>query len=265
MFENNEFGLKELYELTLKATYPIEIEGRVFEVGEVIARFDRIQIANFKEITNRVGATGGYDNRAQVVWEDPKEIQLSFSQGIFSKKQFALLNNSKLLKASDREIIKISEHFSGESDKDGRIKIGKEQISEVFIYNAKNYEKIKPISINSLAGEIVINQPYLDVEIDYNYNYNNGFSSAVIGQKLTNGYLELEGKTRIKDDITGKVRTAILKIPRLKLISDLSMRLGREAGPIMANFNAVGLPMGVRGSKKIMELVFLNDDIDAEM
>jgi hypothetical protein len=39
---NNEFGLKELTELTLKATYPIEIEGRVFEANEVIARFDKI-------------------------------------------------------------------------------------------------------------------------------------------------------------------------------------------------------------------------------
>jgi hypothetical protein len=70
----NEFGLKELYDLTLKATYPIEMAGRKFEPGEVIARFDKIQIANFKEITKRVSANGGYDNRAHVIWEDPKEI-----------------------------------------------------------------------------------------------------------------------------------------------------------------------------------------------
>ena len=35
-----EFGLKELTDLTLKATYPIEVAGRRFETGEVIARFD---------------------------------------------------------------------------------------------------------------------------------------------------------------------------------------------------------------------------------
>ena len=76
---NNEFGLKELYDLTLKATYPIDIAGRRFETGEVIARFDKIQIANFKEIVSRVSANGGYANQARVIWEDPKEIQLSFS------------------------------------------------------------------------------------------------------------------------------------------------------------------------------------------
>ena len=53
-----EFGLKELYDLTLKATFPIDMDGRTFEAGEVIARFDKIQIANFKEITARKSANG---------------------------------------------------------------------------------------------------------------------------------------------------------------------------------------------------------------
>ena len=44
---SNEFGLKELYSVVLKATYPIEMEGRKFEPGEVIARFDKIQIDGF--------------------------------------------------------------------------------------------------------------------------------------------------------------------------------------------------------------------------
>jgi len=34
---------------------------------------------------------------------------------------------------------------------------------------------------------------------------------------------------------------------------------------MLGNFSAVGLPMGGRGNRKIMELLFLNDDIDAEM
>jgi hypothetical protein len=74
MSNNNEFGLKELYDLTLKTTYPIEIAGRKFETGEVVARFDKIQIANFKEITSRISANGGFDNRPHAIWEDTKEI-----------------------------------------------------------------------------------------------------------------------------------------------------------------------------------------------
>ena len=262
---NNEFGLKELTDLTLKATYPIEIAGRTFETGEVVARFDKIQIANFKEITSRVSANGGFDNRAVVIWEDPKEIQLSFSQGVFSATQFALLSNSRLVDQGAEKPILVPKHIKCESDDLGRINVNHKNISDVFIYNVRTYEKILPKSIDLENGEIVIDQAYCDVEIDFNYLYQDGTTTCTIGRKLIEGYLQLEGKSRVKDDITGKVRTAILRIPRLKLVSDLSMRLGREATPVLANFNAIGLPVGGRGNKTIMEMVFLNDDIDAEI
>jgi hypothetical protein len=41
-----EFGLKELYDVTIRTTYPIEVNGRVLEVGEVVGAFDKVQIAN---------------------------------------------------------------------------------------------------------------------------------------------------------------------------------------------------------------------------
>ena len=262
---NTEFGLKELTDMTLKATYPIELEGKRFEPGEVIARFDKIQIANFREITSRVSANGGYHNAARVIWEDPKEIQLTFTQGIFSKKQFALLSNSRLLRVKKDDTIWIPQHISSESDEQGKIDLGKEMVRDVFVYDAKTYEKLKPTNVDLEKGIVVIDQPYVDVEIDFEYVYNNRASSLIIGQKLIGGFLYLEGKTRVKDDITGKTHTALLRIPRLKLVSDLSMRLGREAGPVLANFSAVGLPISTKKPQEIMELLFLNDDIDAEM
>ena len=262
---SNEFGLKELYELTLKATYPIEMEGRKFEAGEVIARFDKIQIANFKELTSRVSANGGKSNPALVIWEDPKEIQLTFTQGVFSKRQFALLSNANLIKAAPTDKFLLSAQFKGESDEEGKIEIGKEKITNVFVYDAKTFEKINPTNVDLEKGIVVIGSPFCDVEIDYQYEYSNEVSVMNVGQKLIGGFLQLEGKTRVKDDITGKTRTAILRIPRLKLVSDLSMRLGREAGPLLANFAAIGYPVGNGKDKKVMELLFLNDDIDAEM
>ena len=261
----NEFGLKELTDLTLKVTYPIEMAGRIFEPGEVIARFDKIQLANFKEVTSRASANGGFDNRSHVIWEDPKEIQLSFTQGIFSARQFALLSNARLVDKQGEEGIIISGHYSGESDEEGKILVGKEGISDVFVYDAKTYEKIAPKSVDFKNGEIVIDFEYKDVEVDFNYRYYEKVTSCILGRKLIQGYLQLEGKSRVKDDITGKTRTAILRIPRLKLVSDLTMRLGREATPVLANFNAIGLPTGERGNKQIMELLFLSDDIDADM
>lgn len=262
---NNEFGLKELTDLTLKATYPIEMAGRIFEPGEVIARFDKIQLANFNEITSRISANGGYDNRARVIWEDPKEIQLSFTQGIFSSKQFALLSNSRLIQVKEEECVLIPEHFSGESDENGVINLNRERVQDIFVYNAKTGDKLEIKNSDLEKGLVTIDQIYCDVEVDFNFCYQNNAVACILGRKLIEGYLQLEGKSRVKDDITGKTRTAILRIPRLKLVSDLYMRLGREASPVLANFNAIGFPVGGKGSKKIMELLFLNDDIDADI
>jgi hypothetical protein len=38
----NNIGFKELYEVSLKATYPIEIGDRRIEIGETVAAFDKI-------------------------------------------------------------------------------------------------------------------------------------------------------------------------------------------------------------------------------
>ena len=46
----NELNFKELYEVSLKTTLPIEVGGEKIEAGETVAFFDKIQIANFQEV-----------------------------------------------------------------------------------------------------------------------------------------------------------------------------------------------------------------------
>jgi hypothetical protein len=58
--------------------------------------------------------------------------------------------------------------------------------------------------------------------VDYLYQYGGDRSTFSFGQALE-GFLQLEGKTRVKDDEDGRIKTGILKIPKLKLLSDLSM------------------------------------------
>jgi hypothetical protein len=93
----NELNFKELYEVSLKSTLPIEVSGTKIEAGETIASFDRIQIANFQEIKSVTSANGGWDNRAFIFWETTKEVKINFSQGVFSKNQLALMTNAQLI------------------------------------------------------------------------------------------------------------------------------------------------------------------------
>ena len=259
----NEFGFKELYEVSLKATSIIEVGGRTIEVGETVASFDKIQIANFQEIRDVVSAKGGYGNHSLIYWDSTKELKISFTQGVFSKTQLALMVNSELASCEGDEIITIETRKEYESDDRGRIATGRVLCEPIFVYDKKTGEKITDWTF--VDQTIYLKQAYREVVVDYCYNYYNGFEKLTVGRPLTCGFLSLTGKMRVKDDTTGKVVTGIVKIPKLRLMSDLSMRVGSDAIPQVGRLDAVAVPEGVRGQSKIMEIIFLNDDIDADM
>ena len=259
----NELNFKELYEVSLKSTLPIEVSGTKIEAGETIASFDRIQIANFQEIKSVASANGGWDNRAHIFWETTKEVKINFSQGIFSKIQLALMTNAQLVNNQGEQIIPINKREEFESDEHGKILIGRTLREPVFVYDKATGKKIT--GWTSTTGSILLNEAYKSVIVDYWYDYDNGCQIMTVGRPLTQGYLSLVGKMRVKDDITGKVKTGIIKIPKLRLMSDLSIRVGSDAVPQVGRLDAVAVPEGGRGQQKIMEIIFLNDDIDADM
>lgn len=256
-------GIKELYGVTLKSTYPMEIEGKKIEEDEIILAFDKIQIGGFQELKDRVSARGGFDNREWVSWETTKELPLSFTQGIFSLDQLALISNSKILNINDvQNGIKITERECKESDENGKIEIKQVPVGKVFIYEKLTGNKL---DYELSDREIIINKPFTDVIVHYCWNYENNGKIIKIGQRLINGYLKLEARTRLKEDINGRTVTGIIEIPKLKLMSDLSIRLGRNADPATVNFNAVGVPVGIRGKSYVCNFIALNDDIDSDM
>lgn len=259
----NEFSLKELYNVSLKATYPIEIGGRSIKEGETICYFDSIQISNFQEVKSYVTAHGGYDDRPHVWWETTKEINFIMERGIFSKTQFALLSNSKLITINQEEKILVPEREKLETNELGRFTIKEYPAGPIFVYDLETGERVEVTRFYEKTYNT--NLPYKTLIVDYNYNYENGGSVVNIGQRLIKGYLRLEGRTKIKDDITGQVHTGIIIIPKLKLMSDLSMRLGENATPMVGQIRAKLFPDGERTDSRVIEMYFLNDDIDSDM
>ena len=259
----NELNFKELYDVSLKATLPIEVGGNSIETGETIASFDKIQIANFQEIKSIVSANGGFDNRGLIFWDSTKEIKISFTQGVFSKIQFALMTNSQLIENMGEEVVLLNTKEAYESDEAGKIEIGHTLQKPIFVYDKATGKKIT--GWTHADNVICLSEQYKNVIVDYWYNYNNGFTTMRVGKPFTAGFLSLIGKMRVKDDTTGKVVTGIIKIPKLRLMSDLSMRVGSDAIPQVGRLDAVAVPEGARGQSKVMEIIFLNDDIDADM
>ena len=261
---DKEFSMQELYFVQLKSTYPIEIKGREIAAGEVIAAFDKIQISNFKEIQKSVAAQGGYNNRKLLVWDRTEGVDLVFTQGIFSQTQFGLMNNTRLIEKGQNQILRISQRDELETNDEGKIELTHKPADNwIFVYNKETGEKLTDLI---MTGEKEIQTPlvYKDVIVDYEYEYDNGATVALIGQELFDGYLELEGRSRIKDDITGETKTIIIHIPKLKITSDMNLTLGQQATPIVGKFTGVALPVGESHNLTTLEIYFLEDDIDKD-
>lgn len=260
----NEFGMQELYFVQLKSTSLIEINGREIAAGEVIAAFDKIQIANFKDIHRDVAAQGGYQNRKLVVWNRTEGVDLIFTQGIFSKTQLGLMHNSRLLSIGENQIIRIAQRDELETNGEGVITLTHKPIdSWIFVYNKETGEKLSGLSRIS-EKEIQTPLVYKDVIVDYEYGYDNGADVSLIGEDIFDGYVSLEGRSRIKDDVTGETHTAIIYIPKLKITSDFNLTLGQNAQPVVGKFSAVALATGDRKQSKALEIYYLEDDLDKD-
>ena len=260
----NEFGMQELYFVQLKSTSIIEINGKQIAAGEVIAAFDKIQIANFKEIHREAAAQGGYQNRKLVIWNRTEGVDLVFTQGVFSKTQLGLMQNARLVKVDNSQVVRIAQRDELETNDEGIITLTHEPIGNwIFVYNKETGEKLTGLSRIGLQ-QIQTPLVYKDVIVDYEYGYDNGANVSFIGEDIFEGYVSLEGRSRIKDDVTGETHTAIIYIPKLKITSDFNLTLGQNAQPMVGKFQATALSVGERKQSKAIEICYLEDDIDRD-
>ena len=261
--ETTQFSFKDFEKVTLKATQNMEMGNRLYTPGEPIATFDKIQIAGLNETIQRVSANGGFDNRAHVWWETTKEIRLNFSQGVFSKAQFALLKNARVIEFSANQSIEISEIEELESNEDKNVVLSHVPLGDLFVYDLASG---MPVTYTYISGATIqIDQAYQDLLVSYVWGYEGGATEYKFGQRLFNGVYYLEGRTRVKDDTTGQATTGIIRIPKLKLMSDLSIRLGKQVNPVVGSFQATGIPVGGRGNTYVSEFIMLGDDIGADL
>ena len=254
------FGFKELYDVQLKATYPMEIGNRRISVGEPIAIFDSIQMSTFNPQTDTASAKGGYQNSSQVFWENTPYVDFTFTQGIFSTTHLALLANAVMETIATNIVPKIEDLETNEFSK---VTLKETPLLDNFyIYDSITGLKIidytiedKEVTLSDLA--------YHSIKIVYYFNYLDNSIKLSIGDRLITGFLELSGKTRLRDDKTGHESTGIIVMPKIQLMSDLSIRLGRDASPMQGNFLARGYPTGPKGRTRIADLILLSTDIDS--
>lgn len=297
---DNFSGIKELYDVSIRLNSSLEFNGRKFNINETLLLFKTAEIADITERKSSVQARGGYHNNALINWETDKEMNFAISHGVLSPVSWALLSNSKIempktKSVSYNEIVYTIEdndycyvdlkykpnHCNCIMGAQGNpcnepLPMGRRpelmlkplppsREKFIFVYDQETGQRIDDFEI--YENRLFFKRPYRKVYVDYTFEYEDKTKVIKVGDRLFNGFLSLAGKMSVKDEKSGEVTTAILEIPKIKLSSNLSLRLGKNYdSSTVSDFFFTGYPdENIRREKQsVCKITFLNKELTGD-
>ena len=277
------FGVKELYEVVLKAKVPMQFGSRRLEEGEPVLYFENVSISMLSERNSPIMARGGWSNMPRVIWEDRSEVTFSLTEGVMSSISMGILLSANMTEKQKGISIAVPMREGPfELDSDNSFVLNHMPIlpprKKVFIYEYERDVGQKKVygdiiqNIHNIAGEEVPRIRVREADatkrymVDYYYEYKDEALIYLIQKERFNGLFTLEGKFYSKDENDGLNYTNLIYMPKVRVVSDINLRLGERADPTTSVFNIVGMPEKTDDSNNlILRITRLNQDIDADI
>ena len=293
------FGHKELYQVVLRAKNPMQFGDRYIEAQEPVLYFDNVNMSMLTEQNRPIFARGGWANMPRVIWDDRQEVQFQMVEGVMSSVGMGILLSANVMSREEDKPLYINM-------KEGPLECSYENVVQLkhwpvhyptkktFIFefarkaiqeklygkeyfsktDADNLEK-GLVQKKDIVPRIAIfknkictipaenNRKYV---VDYYYEYEDEALIYSVQKERFNGLFTLEAKFYSKDENEGKNYTNVLYMPKVRIVSNINLRLGERADPTVSTFNIIGLPETVGDYKNlIMDITRLEEDIDADI
>ena len=293
------FGHKELYQVVLRAKNPMQFGDRYIEAQEPVLYFDNVNMSMLTEQNRPIFARGGWANMPRVIWDDRQEVQFQMVEGVMSSVGMGILLSANVMSREEDKPLYINM-------KEGPLECSYENVVQLkhwpvhyptkktFIFefarkaiqeklygkeyfsktDADNLEQ-GLVQKKDIVPRIAIfkdkncetpaenNRKYV---VDYYYEYEDEALIYSVQKERFNGLFTLEAKFYSKDENEGKNYTNVLYMPKVRIVSNINLRLGERADPTVSTFNIIGLPETVGDQKNlIMEITRLGEDIDADI
>ena len=290
------FGHKELYEVVLRAKTPMQFGDRYIEAQEPVLYFDNVNMSLLTEQDRPVFARGGWGNMPRVIWDERSEVQFQMVEGVMSSVGMSILLGANVLSRQEgkpllismKEELPVIAHYEENQKRypciETRYKpfISSDRKAFIFEYSRKAIQRKlygKFVNIEdgfgntrrciALAFDKNFDEPAeIDGKyvIDYYYKYESEALTYLLEKERFNGLFSLEAKFYSKDENEGRNYTNVMYMPKVRIVSNINLRLGERADPTVSTFNIIGLPETVGDQKNlIMEITRLGTDIDADI
>lgn len=261
------FGTKELYEVTLRANTPMTFGSRKIEEGEPVMYFEKVNLASLNEQSRPIMARGGWGNMPFVVWDDRSETTFTLSEGVMNSVGLGVLM-SAVVKEPRNGNLYLPKKEGPFSLYKGKYNLERKPAKErkIFCFEYANnviQKKIENFTIEDdtlFIEEADESKEYL---LDYYFQYGEEALLYLIKKERFNGTFSLEGKFYTKDEIDGINSTNVLIMPKVRVVSDINLRLGERADPTVSVFNIIAMPESDDdGRQMLMKIIRLDEDIE---
>lgn len=264
------FGTKELYEVVLKANTPMNFGSRKVEVGEPILYFEKVSMAVLNEQSRPIMARGGWGNMPHVIWEDRSEMTFSLSEGVMSSVGMGILTSATMMEHKKDGNLYLQKKEGPFSLYKGKYTLEKTPALNkkifCFEYDRETIQKKVDFNIDGKVLTIENGDESKEYLLDYYFQYGKEALIYLIEKERFNGTFLLEGKFYTKDENDGLNSTNILTMPKVRVVSDINLRLGERADPTVSVFNIIAMPDRAEESENLlMKIVRLDEDIDADI
>ena len=287
------FGHKELYEVVLRAKDPMWFGDRYIEAQEPVLYFNNVNMSLLTEQNRPIFARGGFGNMPRVIWDERSEVQFQMLDGVMSSVGMSILlsanvtsNSDKVLYINKREgplaptigensipyvdlqhnpvDTTIKKTFIFEYDRQAiQSKIYGKRVAGIVDGFGNPVYRIELYQDKNLSTPAENNRKYV---VDYYYEYRDKALIYTVQKERFNGLFTLEAKFYSKDENEGINYTNVLYMPKVRVVSNINLRLGERADPTVSTFNIIGLPETVGDYKSlIMDITRLDQDIDADI
>ena len=255
----NEFGAKELYEVSLKTTDNIVINNQQYEPDEVFMFFNKVQISNISASGQTVSANGGKNNFAQVIWDNINELDFIFEKGLVNLTSLQFLGQSN----TNTQTIAVPIREALITDTEGKVLISNipNTNRSIFVYKTVGgiiAEKLTVLGVTDQEIDLGASNQSIAVLIDYYTNQEN-ITYQEIGGENIKGYFKMTSKINFVDEKDGDVETVLFIMPKVKILSNINLTFGVQANPIISNFRIRALP---DQGKTLGRFIFLRSNIE---
>lgn len=264
-----QFGAKDLYRVVMRATHNMRVGNREVLAGEPILYLDGAQFMALGQSTGYRAARGGKHNLAHVIWENAGDVTFAIQRGVISPIGYALLTNFELLdKPGDGStILTKTEIVEVDDFNTAYLNQVPAPGAPMFVFKYENkviQEKVTGYTVGA-EGAITFDPPIIAPQkllVDYSYIYGEPAREFKLNKDRFNGFLSMEARYYTTGE-SGMEYTNIIYVPKVKIISDISLRVGENvAAPTVSTFNIVAMAEDYNGEKVVMRTLQLEEDVD---